>query len=469
MVFKRTKIVATIGPASSSPDILKALIKTGLDVVRLNFSHGNYQERIEQIKTIRRLSEELKRPVAIMADLQGPKLRLGKFEGVIEITKGQLITLSTHPKENQLPIQFDLTPYVEKGQRIFINDGLVEFKIVGVKEDKLELQAQNSGQISANKGVNVPDTILENGSFTKKDAEDAEFVLTQNIDLIAMSFVQFAEDLKPLQNLLKKHNSRAKIIAKIEKKSALDNIEEIIKEADGIMIARGDLGIETLASEVPLVQERIINLARQHQKPVIVATQMLESMTTNPRPTRAETSDVANAVLREVDAVMLSGESANGKYPVEAVSTMQQIILSVEQHPEYKSNIDINWQKLTIQQISANAVAAAAQELALRTNAKVIVVGTASGRTAQILASFRPKSKILAITHDQQTQNQLQLSWGVEATVVNPIKSVDMFWEKIIVEVKQSKLASAGDNIVIISGSAVGVSGKTDTIKIVTL
>lgn len=467
--YKRTKIVATIGPASSSEAVLKSLIKSGLDIVRLNFSHGTYEERETQIKLIRKLSVELKKPIAIMADLQGPKLRLGSFEGIIQVKKGDSFVLSKNPQGLELPIQFDLSPFVSKHERIFINDGLVEFKIVDVEKDKVKIKASNNGIISANKGVNIPDTTLKNASFTKKDALDAEFVLNQNVDLIALSFVQNASDLNPLKELIKKHGSSTKIIAKIEKKSAIENLEEIIKEADGVMVARGDLGIETKASEVPIVQEKIINLARQHQKPVIVATQMLESMIYNPRPTRAETSDVANAVLSTVDAVMLSGESANGKYPIEAVSTMAEIITSVEQHPEYINDIEINWQNISAHQIAVNAFASAAADLAYRVGAKVIAVGSATGKTARVLASFRPKSKILAITHDEKTRNQLQLSWGVASIVIPSTKSYTLFWNKIAKEVLSRKLANKGDKIVILSGSLIGIPGKTDTIKVVTL
>lgn len=467
--YKRTKIVATIGPSSSSETVLKSLIKAGLDVVRLNFSHGTYEERIEQIKLIRNLSKELGKPVAIMADLQGPKLRLGKFEGIIQIKKGDAFILSTNPEGGELPIQFDLSPYVSKNERIFINDGLLEFTITEVKNDKIKIKAENNGIISANKGVNIPDTTLKNAAFTKKDAADAEFVLGQDIDLIALSFVQSASDLAPLKELIKKHNSNTKIVAKIEKKAAIDNLEEIIKEADGVMVARGDLGIETKASEVPIVQEKIINMARQYQKPVIVATQMLESMIYNPRPTRAETSDVANAVLKTADAVMLSAESANGKYPVEAVSTMADIITSVEAHPEYINDIEINWHNINAQQIAVNAFASSAADLSFRIGAKVIAVGSVTGKTARVLASFRPKSKILAITHDEKNRNQLQLSWGVESIVIPSSKSHTLFWNKIAKEVLSRKLANHGDKIVILSGSLIGVAGRTDTIKVVTL
>lgn len=469
MNYKKTKIVATIGPASSAPATLRALIKAGLNVVRLNFSHGTYQERKEQIKNIRSIAKELGRSVAIMADLQGPKLRLGLFEGIKNIKKGEIISLSTNPSQNELPIQFDLTPYISSGERIFINDGLVEFKVIGINKKTIQAQAQNDGVISANKGVNIPDTVIKNTAFTEKDRKDLEFVLGEGVDFIALSFVQSAEDLKAPKEIIKQHQSKVKIVSKIEKKMAIENLEEIMQVTDAVMVARGDLGIEINASEVPLIQQKIINSARQLQKPVIIATQMLESMIQNPRPTRAETSDVAHAVLDQVDAVMLSAESAQGKYPVEAVKTMNEIILSVESESEYKNLIQINWLSIPQKSISLNAIVSAAAMLAYRVIAKTIVATTSTGHTARILASFRPEAQIIAITNDEQIRNQLQLVWGVECVITKFTKSYNIFWKQIIETVSKHKLTTKGDKIVIISGSLIGVSGSTDTIKMVTI
>ncbi len=272
MISKRTKIVATIGPASSPPTTLRALIKAGLNVARLNFSHGTYEERKEQIRNIRSISKELNKPVAIMADLQGPKLRLGFLNEPKKIKKGEIILLSTNPSQDEIPIQFDLTAYISKGERIFLNDGLVELKVIGVNKKTIQTKAQNDGIISSNKGVNVPDTMINNTAFTHKDKQDLQFVLNQGIDFVALSFIQIADDLKAAQAIIAKHKSKAQIIAKIERKMAIENLEEIIKVADAVMVARGDLGIEIKASQVPLAQQKIINLARQFQKPVIIAT-----------------------------------------------------------------------------------------------------------------------------------------------------------------------------------------------------
>lgn len=469
MIYKKTKIVATIGPASSSPDTIKALIRAGLNVARLNFSHGTHQEKKEQIQNIRKISRKLNKPVAIMADLQGPKLRLGTFDEVKRIRKGDIISLSVNPSGNEIPIQFDLAPYVSKGERVFLNDGLVELKITRVIKKTIYAQAQNDGIISSNKGVNIPDTVITNTAFTDKDKKDLEFVLNEAVDYVALSFVQTAKDLEIAKEVIEKHKSQVKIVSKIEKRMAVENLEEITKETDAVMVARGDLGIEMKASQVPLAQQKIINLARQFQKPVIIATHMLESMVYNPRPTRAETSDVAHAVLNQVDAVMLSAETAMGGYPVEAVKTMNEIILSVEEQTEYKNFIQINWQNIPPRLKSISAIVSAATSVAFRTNAKTIVVATTSGNTAKILASFRPEAQIIATTYNEQVRNQLQLVWGVECFITKFTQNYNAFWKQIIDAINRNKIAAKGDNVVIVSGSLIGVSGTTDTIKVVTI
>lgn len=469
MIYKKTKIVATIGPASSDPAILKQLIKNGLNVVRLNFSHGTHDERKEQIKNIRKISEDLQIPVAIMADLQGPKLRLGQVEGIRLVKKGEVICFSTNPNQTEIPMQFDLSPYLKKGERIFVNDGTIEFKVLGVEGKAIKAQAQNEGSFSSNKGVNVPDSIVKNKAFTQKDQKDLEFVLKENVDFVALSFVQTAEDVKAVKEVIRNLKSETKIVSKIEKKLAVENLEQIIKASDAVMVARGDLAIETKASQVPLIQRKIVNLARQFQKSVIIATQMLESMIQNPRPTRAETSDVANAVLNQADCVMLSAESASGKYPVEAVRTMNEIILSVEDNAEYNNLIQINWQNIPKELLSVSAIVSTAAQLAGRIKAKAIVVATSTGSTAKILASFRPGAKIVAATYDTKVQNQLQMVWGIECFMMKFTRSHDILWNQIIKVINDNKVASKGDTVVIVSGSLVGVSGKTDTIKVATI
>lgn len=469
MQLKRTKIVCTIGPSSWSEETLRELAKAGMNVARINMSHGTHIEKGNQIKLIRKISREIGKPLAIMADLQGPKLRCGILEEKRDIRKGDIIILSSDPKDQEIPMQIDLSPYVKKGEAMFLNDGLVELEIKSVNGKSIHTIAKNDGWVSSNKGANLPDTKLEGFSFTEKDRKDAEFAIKSQVDYIAMSFVQTADDLKPLKDMLKNHKSRTKIIAKIEKKEAVNNLEAIIKLADGVMVARGDLAIETDASEVPLVQQRIIRIARQNYRPVIIATQMLESMTDNPRPTRAEVSDVANAVLDQVDAVMLSGETANGKYPVETVKVMKSVILSVEENPHYTHSININWEVLAREEIMFSAITSAAASLAYRVKAKLIVVATATGRTARVLSSFRPNAPIYAITHDTLTSEQLSLVWGVKSDVIKPYHNADKFWKDILNNVRESGFVKPGDNIVIITGSKIGVPGDTDSIKIETV
>lgn len=469
MQLKRTKIVCTIGPSSWGEQTLRELARAGMNVARINMSHGTHAEKGSQIKLIRKISKELSKPIAIMADLQGPKLRCGNLDEKVEIKRGDTILLSSQPQEKEMPMQIDLSPYVKKGEAMFLNDGLVELEVRNVSGKTIHTVAKNDGWVSSNKGANLPDTKLEGFSFTEKDRKDAEFAISSQVDYIAMSFVQTADDLKPLKDMIKNKKSRTKIIAKIEKKEAVNNLEAIIKLADGVMVARGDLAIETDASEVPLVQQQIIRLARQHYCPVIVATQMLESMTENPRPTRAEVSDVANAVLDQVDAVMLSSETANGKYPVETVKVMKSVILSVEENPIYSHAININWETLAKEDVMFSAITSAAASLAYRVKAKLIVVATATGRTARVLSSFRPNAPIYAITHDALTSEQLTLVWGVKSDVIKPYHNADKFWKDILNHVRDSGFVKSGDNIVIITGSKIGVPGDTDSIKIETV
>lgn len=467
---RKTKIVCTIGPSSAEKSRFKQMCLNGLDIARLNFSHGSQEEKLEKIKMIRQVSDEIKKPIAILADMSGPKLRLGKFEGILELQKNQDLTLVLNPQnEKEIPIQFDLSPYVKKNQRIFLNDGLVELRVQSIHGKSIHTKVQNNGWISSNKGVNVPDTMIPGASLTPKDVDDLEFSLDQNVDYIALSFVQTALDLKKCREMIKKAKSKAKIVVKIEKAKACEHLEEIIKEADAAMVARGDLGIEIPPQEVPLIQQKIIKITRQYNKPVIVATQMLESMVENPRPTRAEVSDIASAVLDQVDAVMLSAESASGKYPIEAVSIMRETILSVEQDSKYQHYIKINWEQMPVENIPTSALTSSAASLAYRLGAKLIIVATASGKTAQLLSSFRPSALILAITHDQQTRNQLSLVWGVKSYVVKDSYKPELFWHKCIEEARKSTFVQKGDKIVIITGSQTGIPGTTDSIKVATI
>jgi pyruvate kinase len=467
--FRKTKIVCTIGPSSWDSQVMKKLAISGMDVVRLNMSHGSHEEKAQQIKYARTISEELDKPMAVFADLQGPKLRLGIVDGIKQIIRGETIKISVAPEDDELPIQFDLSPYVKKGDRLFLNDGLIEVKITNVAGKILTGEAKNSGVISSNKGVNVPDTNLGSASFTQKDHDDAVFALKHGVDYIALSFVQTVDDIKPVKKLIEEHNPKVKIIVKVEKKEAITNIEEIVKEADVIMVARGDLAIETNNAQVPIYQEKIINLCRQYRKPVIIATQMLESMTENPRPTRAEVSDVANAVLDQVDAVMLSAESASGKYPVESVAQMRNIIESVESHPDYHHAIKIHWTNLSPEETEFMAIAASSASLGERVGAKAIVTGTARGNTAKATSAFRPAARIIGVTHDEQTKNQLALVWGIEPVIVRPTINFNLFFDHVMSEIASGHGLKKGDKVVMVIGTTAGVSGTTNTIKVATV
>lgn len=467
--MKKTKIVCTIGPASASPEMLKKLAEAGMDMARLNFSHGTQEQKAEQIPMIRQISEELDKPIAILADLQGPKLRLGTIEGIREIKKGEKLEIATEPVGQQIPIQFDLTPFLKTGERVFLNDALVELIVDKVESGVFYATSQNDGEISSNKGVNVPDTNLEGRGFTDKDRDDLEFALSQQVDYVALSYVQTPQDIQMVRDIIDRKKSRTLIIAKIEMQQAMDNIEQITRLSDALMIARGDMAIETKASLVPIYQQKILRTARQQQKVAFVATQMLESMIENPRPTRAEVSDVGNAVFDQADGVMLSAESATGKYPLEAVQVLKEVIETVEKHPDYTDYIRIDWNNLEKDSLSFSAIAASAASLAHHIKAKAIVVCSASGKTAKILASFRPSAPIFGITHSDQTRNQLALVWGIQSYIVKPQDNFAHFLEDIMELLEDKKLVKKGDQVVLITGSTVGTTGSTDTIKIITM
>lgn len=467
--MKKTKIVATLGPSSWSEKPLTQMIESGLNVCRLNFSHGSLEEKKEQIELIRKISKRLKIQVAIMADLPGPKLRLGEIDGIRNIVGGEAIVLSFEPKDSALPLQYDFSKSVKKGDRVYLNDGLVALTVTKVSGKDITCVAQNDGWVSSKKGVNLPDTILEGAAFEKKDQESALFAIKSEVDYIALSFVQSEKDVLLVKKLIEKYKSKTKIIVKIEKPEAVKNLQAIIEAADGVMVARGDLAIETSAAEVPIIQQKIVLIARQLQKPVIVATQMLESMTENPRPTRAEASDVANAVLSQVDAVMLSAESASGKYPVESVRTMSEIIENVEKNPEFKRYIRHNWESFNEKSIKENAIAASSASLSYRLKSQAIAVGTVTGKTAGFISSFRPDAKIIAMTHDEKIARQLCLFWGVYPVLVSNKEKDKSFYKLMKESLLKNKILQKGDLAVLVWGAKIGVSGTTDTIKVVEL
>ncbi len=458
--FKRTKIIVTIGPATNSYNAILALLQTGANGLRLNFSHGDYDERTQQIQWIRKASADYGKPVSIIQDLQGPKLRLGDFEGFITIQKGQMLSFAykaDYGKTKHIPTQYDLAKKVKRGERLYLFDGKVRTTIISVRDGVVHAQAENDGVITKRKGMNLPDTDLAGDILTTKDRKDLAYGTTHDIDYVAISFVQTAADVHKAQTLLRSLGSKAKVIAKIETKVALDHLDAIVEAADAVMVARGDLAIEAQPEVVPVAQRQIIALGEKYATPTIVATQMLASMTDAPEPTRAEVSDVATAVLLGADSVMLSDETANGHYPIESVQVMKQVITYTQNtmppEPHYKSD------NTHYQNSVCNAIIRLAQDIA----AKAIVAETASGATALQIAARRPKMPIIAVTSDVRVAQQLAIVYGTKS-YVRPVHQFAA--TKLTNWLREHKILKKGDMIVTASGQHPGVVGTTDTIKV---
>lgn len=469
-MMRKTKIVCTIGPASESLDMLTKLIASGLNVARLNFSHGDYEEHGNRIKRIRQACKELNKTVAILLDTKGPEIRTGRLkEKDIQLVQGEQITLTTEQivgDKDRVSVSYrDLPNDVKAGSRILIDDGLIELVVDRVAGTEIECTIINGGRLSSNKGVNVPGVQVSLPGITEKDANDIIFGIEQGVDFIAASFVRKASDVLEIRQLLESHQaSHIQIISKIENQEGVDNLDEIIEVSDGLMVARGDLGVEIPPEQVPLVQKMMIEKCNIAGKPVITATQMLDSMERNPRPTRAEASDVANAIFDGTDAIMLSGETAAGKYPVEAVQTMSRIAKRAESALPYKEIFkkQSSIQQRTITEAISQSVASSAHDL----NAEAIITSTDSGYTARMISKYRPKSPIIAVTPNESVMRCLSLVWGV-----HPIQSVDaqttdeMFAIAVESGVKTG-LVKLGDLVVITAGVPVGRSGTTNLIKI---
>lgn len=459
--WRRTKIIATIGPSTDSYELIKDLIAAGANGIRLNFSHGSHEERTRQIKWVRKASEELGRTVAIIQDLQGPKIRLGDFEGVIEVKKGQSLPLefnASFTETGHIPTQYDLSLKVKRGERILLFDGRVHTVVTAIKDGVVYAEAINDGILIKRKGINVPDTDFKGDVITAKDRADLIYGSTQDIDYVALSFVQSADDLKSLRQLLGGMNYNAHIISKIETKSAIDNLDEIVSESDMVMIARGDLAVETPAESIPVVQRRIIGLGQKHGVPTIVATQMLISMTEELEPSRAEVSDVATAVLVGADCLMLSDETASGHYPIEAVKTMQRII----RYTESNSPLSVRFNEL-VDHSMQSAISEAIIKLAQTIDAKAIVAETKSGATAKNIAARRISVPLIAVTDDIKTSHRLAVVFGVEPYVRPADKSAAT---KLTDWLRENKVFNKGDIVVTASGQYPGVVGTTDTIKV---
>ncbi len=462
---RRTKIVATLGPATESADRLRALIGAGVDAVRFNLSHGTHEEHSQRAWRVREIAAEAGRPVALIADLQGPKLRIGHLEEPVVLRAGEEVVVCAEEAANdgELPIApAVISDVLTPGHDILIDDGLVRLRVDEVEAGRARCAVLVGGSVSSHKGVNLPGVPIPIPSLTRKDTVDLQWALDTGVDFVALSFVRSPADVRDLRALIEQAGSHAHVIAKIEKAEAVDVLDEVLVETDVVMVARGDLGVEVGPALVPLLQKRIIQMALERGKPVITATQMLESMIHSAEPTRAEASDVANAILDGTSAVMLSGETAIGDYPVEAVAYMDRIALAVEPSMHYRHELPEATESPTIGQAMSNA----ACDLAEALRAKAILVPTFTGRTASGVARLRPRRPIVALTHVDWAQRQLALEWGVTPLAIPEGHDVDDLWRLAVEAARDAGLIEVGDRVVITAGTAVNIPGSTNVIKV---
>jgi pyruvate kinase len=462
---RRTKIVATIGPASASHEMVVELARAGMDGARLNLSHGTHAEHADRARTVRAVQDELGRPLAVIADLQGPKLRLGDLPEPRLLTRGDQIVLVPEgtATDGDLPISPPIIGEVLKsGHDVLIDDGLVRLKVKEVHRGAATCEVVVGGTVSSHKGVNLPGVPVPIPSLTEKDISDLEFALDLGVDFVALSFVRAAADVRDLRELIREAGSHAHVIAKIEKAEGVDALDEILAEADGVMVARGDLGVEIGPALVPLVQKRIILSALQRGKPVITATQMLESMLHQPEPTRAEASDVANAILDGTSAVMLSGETAVGEHPIESVRTMDLIARTVEPSLGYRHQLPEASEMPTVGQAMSNASCDLAEAL----GATAILVPTFTGRTASAVARLRPRRPILAFTHHEYAVRQMSIEWGVTPCLIAQCGDVEELWSASLDAARRTGIVEPGDRVVLTAGTAVNMPGSTNVIKV---
>ena len=468
--MRKTKIICTLGPAVDDKEVLKRIALEGMDVARFNFSHGGHEEQQKRFDMLCEVRLEANLPIAALLDTKGPEIRTGEIKNnevmLVDGSSFIIVNEDVEGDNTKCSISYkDLYNDVAKGGRILIDDGLVELVVDDIKEKDIYCHVQNGGKIGTRKGVNVPGAKINLPSMTKKDVEDILFAIKNDFDFIAASFVRKAQDIIEIQKLLEKHGADdIKIIAKIESREGIDNFDEILKVSDGIMVARGDLGVEIPVDEVPIVQKNLIEKCIQSSKPVITATQMLDSMIRNPRPTRAEASDVANAIFDGTSAIMLSGETAIGKYPLESLMTMVRITKTSEKSINYWKLL--NKSAFNLGPSITNGICHAACTTAYDLNAAAIVAVTSSGRTARMISRFRPQCTILSTTDNPKVQRQLSLSWGVVPYLVNKATTIDEMFENSIAKSLESKIAENGDIIVITAGAPVGVSGTTNLLKV---
>lgn len=465
---RRTKIVATIGPATQDADVLRALIEAGATTLRLNFSHGSHDDHQRSIRLIRQISFELNQPVGILQDLQGPKIRLGKFaEGSIQLAKGDPFVLTSEiivGNQERACVTYDkLAPEVPAGATILLDDGKVEMQVESVDLETQELHCRVvvGGTLSNNKGVNFPGVYLSVKALTDKDREDLLFGLNQGVDWVALSFVRNPQDVLEIKEIIAAAGKNVPVIVKIEKHEAIEQMEAILSLSDGVMVARGDLGVELPAEEVPILQKRLIAMSNSLGIPVITATQMLDSMVSNPRPTRAEVSDIANAILDGTDAVMLSNETAVGKFPVEAVATMATVAVRTEQE-----GLTLGDRKGSGARSIPNAISQAVGRIAGQLNAAAIMTLTKTGATARNVSKYRPETPILAVTPHVNVARQLQLVWGVRPLLVLDLPSTTQTFQAAMNVAQEKTLLNDGDLVVLTAGTLQGVPGSTDLIKV---
>jgi pyruvate kinase len=466
MISRHSKIVCTIGPSTRSARMIRKLLQAGMDVARLNFSHGTHEEHAQSMSLLREAAAAMKKPIAILADLQGPKIRTGSLAGggTVLLRAGQRFVITTAKvlgDSTRVNTTFHPMPReVKRGDRILLSDGLIELRVESTNHHEVICQVANGGLLGENKGINLPGIKLRVPALTQKDRIDLRFALSQAADYIAVSFVRRPEDVALAKTLVKRAKKDTPVIAKLEKPEAIENLEEILRVADGVMVARGDLGVEMSPESVPVVQKNIIARARENRRPVITATQMLESMTENPRPTRAEASDVANAIFDGSDAVMLSAETATGKYPVEAVSMMSRIIeeaeASIQEFPRPAGT-----ERLKVAETVAELVCHASRELHM----KVIAVFTHSGFTARLVSRYRPLVPIVAFSPEVATRRRMALLWGVTPHSIADIKKIDALPAIAEKRLLEERLVKKGDVIGIVAGTPMGVRGTTNFMK----
>ncbi|HET6386622.1 MAG TPA: pyruvate kinase [Armatimonadota bacterium] len=465
----QTKIVCTIGPASEDEATLRALMSAGMNVARLNFSHGSHEEHAVTITRLRAVADSMQYPLAILQDLSGPKIRIGDIpSGSLILHENDIVTLTSRPNpvapfEVSLPFP-RLIDAVEPGNRVLLDDGCIQLEVEKKSSTDLECRTVVAGILKPHKGVNIPGVSFSIDSLTARDLDDLSFGLGQGVDWVAMSFVRTADDIRRLRKAIAARGADTPIIAKIEKHEAVHHLTEIIAAVDGVMVARGDLGVELPLQEVPLVQKRIIHACNAAGKPVITATQMLESMISNPRPTRAEVTDVCNAILDGTDAVMLSAETATGAYPIESVRVMTQVAERTEECLQHRE-ILLARSGETGKGIT-DAISEGACDIAARLNAAAIICATSSGATARLVSRFRPQAPIVAATIQTSTWNRLALSWGVRPVLVRKAATFDRMVDDAIEAAQRTGLVRDGDVVLVTAGSSIGATGATNLIKV---